>query len=118
MSLYVPKPYPSARFHPELGSRVVRDADEAAALEASDKAWRDTPYPPKPEAPKPAELTVEQLKAQYADIQDQLAKAIAERDEMASQLPKLQADLARLTAAVSRSSKNKPAPAAPEAPKE
>lgn len=45
--------YPSHRFHPSLGFDektgtsefvVVADEDEDGQLEASDEAWRDTPY--------------------------------------------------------------------------
>lgn len=112
------KHYPSCRYHPTLPCFVVKTEADDAALKASDKAWREIPYPP--EVSGTPTVTVEDLTAANAKLAEDLAAMTAERDslagqltvvtsqrdELAAQLPKLQADLQKVTAALA---KKKPA---------
>lgn len=66
---YVYQPYPGMRYHPELGSQIVRNEEQDKVL---GPPWRDTPYPQKPVAPPPPEPTFDELKAEHLRLIDSI----------------------------------------------
>lgn len=76
---YVYQPYPGFRYHPELGSQIVRNEEQDKVL---GPPWRDTPYPQKPIAAPVPEPTVAELKARIIELEKQNAALKTENDDM------------------------------------
>jgi hypothetical protein len=93
---YKHRPYPATRYHEDGSSVTVQNAEEDAAL-GPEYAKFPPPPPPAPAAP-PKELTGEEWKAKYADLQREMQRELRALEnygaEKVAEILELQKELA------------------------
>jgi hypothetical protein len=79
---YVHQKFPSFRFHPDGRAVVVRNEPEEQDQCPPADGWATTPFPPKPRAAPPRDLTLEEMKVEHLKLQAAYSKLSQEHAEM------------------------------------